>query len=138
MKLTLGEVAKHVDGEVVGESDTTISGVSEIQNASPGTITFLGNPLYSKYLKDTKADAVFVDEASILNGKSGIIVSNPQLAMAKTLTLFSNKKSINKDLMLHAYIIKFLINGVKYTYTAPLPDYFEKMIKTKRLNFENF
>ena len=92
MKLTLGEVAKHVDGEVVGESDTTISGVSEIQNASPGTITFLGNPLYSKYLKDTKADAVFVDEASILNGKSGIIVSNPQLAMAKTLTLFSNKK----------------------------------------------
>ena len=51
MKLTLGELAKHVDGEVVGESDTTISGVSEIQNASPGTITFLGNPLYSKYLK---------------------------------------------------------------------------------------
>ena len=51
---------------------------------------------------------------------------------------FSNKKSINKDLMLHAYNIKFMINGVKYTYTAPLPDYFEKMIKTKRLNFENF
>ena len=65
MKLTLSEVAKHVDGEVVGESDTTISGVSEIQNASPGTITFLGNPLYSKYLKDTKADAVFVDKASV-------------------------------------------------------------------------
>ena len=40
--------------------------------------------------------------------------------------------------MLHAYNIKFMINGVKYTYTAPLPDYFEKMIKTKRLNFENF
>ena len=45
MKLTLGEVAKYVDGEVVGESDTTISGVSEIQNARPGNITILGNPL---------------------------------------------------------------------------------------------
>ena len=51
---------------------------------------------------------------------------------------FSNNKSINKDLMLHAYSIKFMINGVKHTYTAPLPDYFKKMIKIKRLNFENF
>ena len=51
---------------------------------------------------------------------------------------FLNNKSINKDLMLHAYSIKFMINGVKHTYTAPLPDYFKKMIKIKRLNFENF
>ena len=101
MKLTLGELAKHVDGEVVGESDATISGVSEIQNGSPGTITFLGNSLYSKYLKDTKADAVFVDEASRLNGKNGIVVSNPQLAMAKTLKLFS-KRQLNDPYVLAA------------------------------------
>tara|TARA_S200000501_G_scaffold366632_1_gene401640 strand:- start:252 stop:1166 length:915 start_codon:yes stop_codon:yes gene_type:complete len=52
--------------------------------------------------------------------------------------LFANKKSINKDLMLHAHSIKFMINGIKHTYTAPLPHYFEKMIKTKRLSFQNF
>ena len=91
MELTLGEVADHVDGKVVGNSDTFISGVSEIQNATPSTITFLGNPLYAKYLKDTKAEAVFVDNASSLNGKNGIIVANPQLAMAKALKLFSNR-----------------------------------------------
>ena len=63
---------------------------------------------------------------------------NHQIIGDDKYKFFSNKKSINKDLMLHAYNIKFMINGVKYTYTAPLPDYFEKMIKTKRLNFENF
>ena len=53
-------------------------------------------------------------------------------------TFFLNKRSVNKNLMLHAYNIKFKINGIKYTYTAPLPEYFDKMIKSKRLKFENF
>ena len=28
-----------------------------------------------------------------------------------------------------------MIKGKKYTYTALLPDYFKKLLKTKRLNF---
>ena len=46
-------------------------------------------------------------------------------------------KRINKDLMLHSYQIKFMINNKKYTYKALLPDYFQKLLKTKRLNFPN-
>ena len=46
-------------------------------------------------------------------------------------------KGINKDLMLHSYQIKFMINNKKYTYKALLPDYFKKLLKTKRLNFLN-
>ena len=49
---------------------------------------------------------------------------------------FSNTdKAINKNLMLHSYQIKFMINDKKYTYTALLPDYFKKLLKTKRLRF---
>jgi len=44
-------------------------------------------------------------------------------------------KGINKNLMLHSYQIKFMINDKKYTYKALLPDYFKKLLKTKRLNF---
>ncbi len=44
-------------------------------------------------------------------------------------------KSINKKLMLHSYEIKFMINEKKYTFRASLPDYFKKILKTKRLNF---
>ena len=46
-------------------------------------------------------------------------------------------KSINKNLMLHSYEIKFIINEKKYTFRASLPDYFKKMLKIKRLNFVN-
>ncbi|MBD1157552.1 RNA pseudouridine synthase [Pelagibacterales bacterium SAG-MED20] len=51
---------------------------------------------------------------------------------------FNNSdKAINKNLMLHSYQIKFMINDKKYTYTALLPDYFKKLLKTKRLRFPN-
>ena len=46
-------------------------------------------------------------------------------------------KGINKDLMLHSYQIRFMINEKKYTYKALLPDYFQSLLKTKRLNFSN-
>ena len=49
--------------------------------------------------------------------------------------LSSSTKGINKNLMLHSYQIKFIIDDVKHTYTALLPDYFRKLLKTKRLRF---
>jgi 23S rRNA pseudouridine955/2504/2580 synthase len=49
--------------------------------------------------------------------------------------LSSSSKGINKNLMLHSYQIKFIIDDVRHTYTALLPDYFRKLLKTKRLRF---
>ncbi|MDC1126070.1 RNA pseudouridine synthase [Candidatus Pelagibacter sp.] len=49
--------------------------------------------------------------------------------------LSSSSKGINKNLMLHSYQIKFIIDDIKHTYTALLPDYFRKLLKTKRLRF---
>ena len=49
--------------------------------------------------------------------------------------LSNSNKGINKNLMLHSYQIRFMINDIKHTYTALLPDYFKKLLKVKRLNF---
>ena len=49
--------------------------------------------------------------------------------------LSNSTKGINKNLMLHSYQIRFMINDIKHTYTALLPDYFKKLLKVKRLNF---
>jgi len=46
-------------------------------------------------------------------------------------------RGINKELMLHSYQIRFMINNKKYTYKALLPDYFKNLLKVKRLNFLN-
>ncbi len=50
---------------------------------------------------------------------------------------FTKTIGINKELMLHAYEIKFMIKDKKYTYKALLPDYFKKLLKTKRLSYSN-
>ena len=46
-------------------------------------------------------------------------------------------KGLNKNLMLHSYMIKFMIREKKYTFKALLPDYFKKLLISKRLNFLN-
>ena len=104
MKLTLREIATYVDGKVIGEPDINVSCVSEIQNSLPGTITFLGNPKYKQFLTETQAEAIFVRNEDHLNGKNGIVVSNPQLAMARTLRLFFPEKSIEPSIHKSAVI----------------------------------
>ena len=64
------------------------------------------------------------------------ILGNPVYGDHK-YKLINNYKGINKQLMLHSFKIKFMINNKKYTYTALLPDYFKKFLKTKRLRFPN-
>ena len=51
--------------------------------------------------------------------------------------LSNSSRGLNKNLMLHSYQIKFIIDDVKHTYTALLPDYFRKLLKTKRLRFSS-
>ncbi len=53
-------------------------------------------------------------------------------------TFEKNLKTKNKELMLHSYKIKFIINNNKYTFKAILPKYFKKLIQTKRLKFLNY
>ena len=49
--------------------------------------------------------------------------------------LIDSIKKTNKNLMLHSYQIKFMMKNKKFTYKALLPEYFKKLIKSKRLNF---
>ena len=63
-------------------------------------------------------------------------IGNPIFGDTK-YKLFNSNKGINKNLMLHSYQIRFKINDVKHTYSALLPDYFKKLLKSKRLSFSN-
>ncbi len=63
-------------------------------------------------------------------------IGNPVFGDTK-YKLSNFNKGVNKNLMLHSYQIKFKINDVKHTYSALLPDYFKKLLKSKRLRFSN-
>ncbi len=95
MEFSLLDINNHVSGKIVGNKNLLISGVSEINEGFPNTITFLGNSLYRKYLKTSKAAAFFVKDIKDLKGKNGIVVQDPQLAIAITLNLFHPQKKQN-------------------------------------------
>ena len=60
MKMTLAELAKMLDAELIGDSDVVVEGVATLANAGPGFLTFLSNRRYFPYLKDTRASAVIL------------------------------------------------------------------------------
>ncbi|MBU8920461.1 MAG: UDP-3-O-(3-hydroxymyristoyl)glucosamine N-acyltransferase [Bacteroidales bacterium] len=85
---SLGELAKVVGGEVLGDSDVKIEGVAGIREASEGEITFLANPKYESFLASTKASALIAGSNGNFNG-AVIRVENPYLAFLKVVTLFT-------------------------------------------------
>ena len=94
----LKDIALFIDGNVSGNPNIEITGVSEIQKSHKGSITFLGNLKYKKYMDTTEASAIIVENENHLSGKDGVIVKNPQLAMAKVLSMFFSDKYKSKGI----------------------------------------
>ena len=63
--------------------------------------------------------------------KQSAILGYPIVGDTKYSTLF--KKT--KNLMLHSFTLKFILNGKKMSYKASIPDYFQKILKTNNLDF---
>jgi UDP-3-O-[3-hydroxymyristoyl] glucosamine N-acyltransferase len=88
----LKELARLVDGVVVGDGNIEITGVAGIKEAQGGDITFLANSKYESYLATTRASAV-IAESEKDSPKPIIKVSNPYLAFLKVMSLFSEGRS---------------------------------------------
>lgn len=88
MSKTLGEIAKHVGGELVGEAGVMITGVCGIKEAQDGEITFVANNKYFSLVQTTKASAIIVPLDFPVSGKTVIRAANPSLAFAQTINLF--------------------------------------------------
>ncbi len=104
MKKRLKELAQWVDGTVVGDGETEISGVAAIEDARVGEITFIANPKYLPKLKETNASAIIVSKEVSQADKPLLCVSNPHLAFAKILTLFFDKPYEPKGIGSHTWI----------------------------------
>lgn len=90
MKYTLGELAKHVSGEVKGDGSCEIESVGTLHLASNTQISFLNNPSYRKQLAASKAGAVIMSAADAETcSLNAIISNNPYAAYAKIATLLS-------------------------------------------------
>lgn len=75
------------------QANKIINSIETIDVANSEQVTFLGNPLYVKYLADTKAAAVIVHPKYIDKcATAKLVTKNPRLALAKLLSLCESSK----------------------------------------------
>lgn len=83
---TLGELAAHVGGSVVGDATVQIHSASTLDKAGCGEITFLSNKKYAPQVKDTHASAVIVAQA-VDSPASLIVAEDPYYAFMQIVVL---------------------------------------------------
>ncbi len=80
----LGELAELVGAQLHGDAATEVSRLDTLQDAASGSISFLTNSKYRKYLKATSATAVILREAFLRECPvNALVCDNPHLAYAR-------------------------------------------------------
>ena len=93
----LSDIAKKINGKLIGE-DRDIFEISEIQNGKKGSLSFIDNPIYSKYYQSTKCSGIIVNNKFRVNPNLNIsilIVDNTRLALLKAIKIIYQKKKNN-------------------------------------------
>jgi UDP-3-O-[3-hydroxymyristoyl] glucosamine N-acyltransferase len=87
--MKLADIAAALNARLDNASPTTeITGVSGIEHAAAGQLTFVSNPKYNVAAKTTKASAVIVSESFPAISTGMLRSKNPYLAWAKAIELF--------------------------------------------------
>jgi UDP-3-O-[3-hydroxymyristoyl] glucosamine N-acyltransferase len=87
--MKLADIAKALNASLENAApDTEITGVSGIEQAGQGQLTFVSNPKYNAAAKTTKASAVIVAENFPAISSGMLRSKNPYLAWAKAIELF--------------------------------------------------
>lgn len=58
--ITVHDIAKLLDGEVIGDGTISITGVAKVEEAGAGMLAFIANPKYEKFAETTHASCVLV------------------------------------------------------------------------------
>ncbi len=88
MPFTADQIAKHLEGEVVGDAAVVLTGFAPADRAQPGDLTFAENENYFARADQSAACAIIVDGPFTSSGKVLIRVPNSRIAFAKVLALF--------------------------------------------------
>ena len=95
MNFKASQIAEFLKGKVDGNPDAVVTDVSKIEQGKENTLTFLANPKYSKYIYETKASVVIVNNDFVPEKELNVTlirVPNAYQALATLLDLY--EKSI--------------------------------------------
>lgn len=92
MVYTVDEIARLVQGEVVGDGTVPIQGVASIEEAQEGSLVLAETPAYLTRAEASSASCILVRKGAGPSRKSLIQVGNPKVAFARVLSLYHPPK----------------------------------------------
>ena len=104
MQTTVGQLAALIEGAVEGDGSIAIRGISSIEDAQDGDITFAENDKLLTSAERSRASAVIApgQRSSALPvipaGKPLIRVKNPRFAFAQVLRIFAPEPKVYKGI----------------------------------------
>lgn len=93
------DIARFLNGEIIGNEEIKVSNVSKIEEGIPGTLAFLANMKYENYIYSTKASIVLVNRNFVPKEKieaTLIKVDDAYQAFASLLELYNQAMSTLK------------------------------------------
>ena len=114
MKFTASQIAEVLNGTIVGDQNAEVSDLSKIEEGKPGTLSFLSNPKYTKYIYNSQASIVVVNndfEAEKEIFCTLIKVKDAYVAFSQLLEMYSQAKKKKTGISPLAHISKSAIIG---------------------------
>lgn len=100
MKL-LSELAELLNAQLIGDAACGVSAVATLEHAGTGTISFLANSKYRKFLSETQASAVLIkadDLPFVAPGVNSLVVPDPYVAFAQVAQLLDSTPDIARGI----------------------------------------
>ena len=102
MKFTSNQIAKILNGEIIGDKNIELNRFSKIEDAQPNSLSFLANPKYESFIYKTKASVVLVNSNFTPSKKlpeslTLIKVNNAYESLAKLLNYYNNIEDLPED-----------------------------------------
>jgi UDP-3-O-[3-hydroxymyristoyl] glucosamine N-acyltransferase len=88
MSFTIAEVAKQIEGEVLGDGQAVLTGLAMADAAKAGDLTFAENADYFANAEASAATAIIAGKEFTSARKTIIQVANPRIAFARALAIF--------------------------------------------------
>src|SRR5580698_397133 len=95
---TTAEIAKELDGEVIGNASLKLTGFAPATSARPGDLTFAENETFFQKAEQSAAAAILIDGPFTSAHKALIRVANARIAFARVLPLFFPERTFASGL----------------------------------------
>lgn len=100
MEFTASTIASFINGKILGDENTSITGVSPIETAGKGQLSFVSQEKFADYISSSEASVIIVSEKFVKEQEYNstlIIVEDAYLSFQVLMNLYQQMKDVKKS-----------------------------------------